>query len=237
MEGFVKLKISPSFIGKAIAGILMGAFSSGLCAAGAPRAIVEEVNAPGINLEFMDYVHEGQVIDLKAKQSVSLSYLSSCTQETIVGGRVVVGVRQSIITGGSLDRRNTTCPSAKLSVTKSQGKAAGVIAFRAPPRTKKPATNRRIILRHVSPIIEVGEAEQFRLDQLEPLKSEFKLKLSGKNLLRGRFVDFAKLGITLTPGAEYRATFDKRYIEFGIHSSAVAGTAPLIERLIRLMEK
>ena len=89
----------------------------------------------------------------------------------------------------------------------------------------------------MSPIIEVGEAEQFRLDQLEPLRSEFKLKISGKNLLRGKFVDFAKLGITLAPGSEYRATFDKRYIEFGIHSSAVAGTAPLIERLIRLMEK
>ena len=170
MEGFVKPKTSQSLIVKATAGVLLGVFSSGLCAAGTPRAIVEEINAPGINLEFMDYVHEGQVIDLKVKQLVSLSYLSSCTQETIVGGRVVVGIRQSIVTGGSIDRRNTTCPSAKLSVTKSQGKAAGVIAFRAPPRTKKPTRNQKIILRHVSPIIEVGGAEQFRLDQLKPLR-------------------------------------------------------------------
>jgi hypothetical protein len=211
--------------------------SSGLCAAATPRAIVEEIAAAGVNLEFMDYVHEGQVIDLKLKQSISLSYLSSCTQETIVGGRVVVGLRQSVVTGGSLDRRNMTCPSTKLSLAKSQGKASGVIAFRAPTRSKAPAKNREILLRHVSPIIEVGEAEQLRLDRLDPFRPEFKLKLSRKNLLRGRFVDFGKLGITLTPGSVYRATFGKRSVEFGIDSLAVAETVPLIERLIRPTEK
>ena len=237
MQGFEKLNFFSLFIAKVIVGVLIVVFSSDLFAAGIPRAIVEEIDASGIKLEFMDYVHEGQVIDLEEEQSISLSYLSSCTQETIVGGRLVVGVRQSIITGGSLERLNTVCPSAALAVTKSQGKAAAVIAFRAPPGKKEPTRNRKIILRHVSPIVEVGEAEQFRLDQLAPSRSEFTLKLSGKNLLRGRFIDFAKLGIALTPGAEYRATLDKRRIEFGIHSSAVAGTAPLIERLIRFTEK
>ena len=237
MKCLARRKNFRSFIVSSTAVILLGAFSSGLCAAKTPRAIIEEIDAPGINLEFMDYVHEGQVIDLKLKQSISLSYLSSCTQETIVGGLVVVGLRQSVVTGGSLDRQNMTCPSAKLSLTKSQGKASGVIAFRAPPRSKAPVKNQKILLRHVSPIIEVGEAEQLRLDRLEPFRPEFKLKLSRKNLLRGRFVDFGKLGIKLTPGSVYRATFGKRSVEFGIDSLAVNETVPLIERLIRSMEK
>ena len=237
MKCFVRRTILRSLIVKATAGMLFGAFSSGLCAAGTPRAIVEEIAAPGVNLEFMDYVHEGQVINLKLKKSISLSYLSSCTQETIVGGRVVIGLRQSVVMGGSLDRRNTKCPNSKLSVTKSQGKASGVIAFRAPPRSKAPAKNRKILLRHVSPIIEVGKAEQFRLDRLESFRPEFELRLSRKNLLRGRFVDFRKLGITLTPGSAYRATFGKWSVEFAIDSLAVAGSVPLIERLIRPTEK
>ncbi len=86
-------------------------------------------------------------------------------------------------------------------------------------------------------MFQVGEAEQLRLDRLEPFRPEFKLKLSRKNLLRGRFVDFGQLGIKLTPGSVYRATFGKRSVEFGIDSLAVNETVPLIERLIRPMEK
>jgi len=219
------------------AGLLLSAFASGLCAAGVPRAIVEEITAPGINLEFMDYVREGQVIDLKAKELISLSYFSSCTQETIVGGRVIVGLHQSVVTGGSLYRRVTICPSTKLSLTKSQGKASGVLAFRAPQRKKSPASKPKIIIKHVSPIIEVGDAEQFQLHQVQPSKMEFELMISTKDLLRGKFVDLAKLEITLKPGSKYRATVGKQSIEFVIHESAVAGTTTIIERLIRLADK
>ena len=71
MKCLIRRKNFRSLIIKGTAGILLVGFSSGLGAAKTPRAIVEEIAAPGVDLEFMDYVHEGQVIDLKSNQTIS----------------------------------------------------------------------------------------------------------------------------------------------------------------------
>ena len=77
-----------------MAGLRLGigaiALVAGLHAASAaePVAIVETLAAEGTGLQFMDYVEEGQVIELGPAGTITLGYLASCHQEQIRGGRV-----------------------------------------------------------------------------------------------------------------------------------------------------
>ena len=53
----------------------LGLLATGLLQAAAPVAIVEDIQASGAGLSFMDYVREGQVITLENKESITLGYL------------------------------------------------------------------------------------------------------------------------------------------------------------------
>ena len=48
----------------------------------------------------MDYLETGRVIRLGARETVVLSYLYSCTRETITGGTVTVGTDRSEVLSG-----------------------------------------------------------------------------------------------------------------------------------------
>ena len=50
-------------------------------ASGEPSAIVEDVEAAGSNLSFMDYVEPGDVVRLAAGERLILGYFASCMQE------------------------------------------------------------------------------------------------------------------------------------------------------------
>ena len=54
-------------------------------------ALVEDVKSTTANIEFMDYVGNGQVIRLQPDDVLVLSYLKSCQHETITsrGSRVM----------------------------------------------------------------------------------------------------------------------------------------------------
>jgi hypothetical protein len=209
--------------------------SAKISAGGIPRAIIEDIDAQHLKLEFMDYVFKGQEIVLKAKGSISLSYLSSCTQEHIVGGQLVIGIQQSEIKGGSVKRRKIPCPSSKLALTKSQSKAAGVIAFRAPPKKKK-VPNRRAArtLMNVSPLIEVGVAKKLLVERLNPLNVVWKINLVKEKLFREKFFDLADAGMMLAPGNLYRVSIDDKKILLRVVKSADSNRLPLIRRLVRL---
>ena len=56
-----------------------------------PTALVEDVKSATADVEFMDYVGNGQVIKLEPGDVLVLSYLKSCEHETITGGTVTVG--------------------------------------------------------------------------------------------------------------------------------------------------
>src|SRR5262249_56137461 len=49
-------------------------------------ALVEKVSGDSNGVEFMDYVHTGQVISLGSGDTIVLGYLYSCVQENITGG-------------------------------------------------------------------------------------------------------------------------------------------------------
>ena len=65
-----------------------------------PTALVEDVKSATADIEFMDYVGNGQVIKLEPGDVLVLSYLKSCEHETITGGTVMVGAEHSEVRDG-----------------------------------------------------------------------------------------------------------------------------------------
>src|ERR1700732_5441633 len=71
---------------------------TGVAAAQAPVAVVEDVQGKVTGAEFMDYVAPGAVIKLGPAGKVVLSYMKSCWRETITGlGTVIVGAEDSMV--------------------------------------------------------------------------------------------------------------------------------------------
>jgi len=73
--------------------LLLATLTAGMVLAAAPVALVEDV-AGTTALEVLDYVSEGQVVDLGRDGSLTLGYLASCVHEKIVGGRVTIGKKE-----------------------------------------------------------------------------------------------------------------------------------------------
>ncbi len=105
--------------------------------AGEPVSIVESISAENGDFASMDYLEEGQVIQLKAGESVTLGYLFSCWVETIRGGRIVVGREQSRVEDGEVQRERVDCGRSDLRLTPEQSASSAVIVFRRPPRVTK----------------------------------------------------------------------------------------------------
>ena len=107
----------------AIAGAVM---ATSAASAASPVALIEDLSGNPAALEVMDYLETGQVIRLGARETLVLSYLNSCTRETITGGTVTVGTEQSEVVSGKVERTKVRCDRARASagveyVTQSSG--------------------------------------------------------------------------------------------------------------------
>ena len=89
-------------------------------AAADPAAIIDEINAPSVQLQAMDYVVEGQRIALRPGDSIILGYLASCQRERITGGEIVVGATQSQVIGGDVRRDKVECDGGSIQLTADQ---------------------------------------------------------------------------------------------------------------------
>ena len=105
--------------------------------AGSPVAIVEEVSGTVSGVELLEYVDSGRSIKLGAKGTVVLGYLKSCVRETISGGSVTVGKKQSTVQGGKVTRERVECGGGKLQLTPEQANNTAVMVFRKAPRAKR----------------------------------------------------------------------------------------------------
>jgi hypothetical protein len=90
-------------------------------------AMVESTSGKTSGVEFMDYVHLGQVIHLGSHDTIVLSYKASCVRETITGGTVTVGIERSQVQSGEVERIVGRCGSGKREFTDAQGAIAGRI--------------------------------------------------------------------------------------------------------------
>ncbi len=214
-----------------VVAVVAGMAVAGPAAAQSPAALVEDVDAPGAAVGFMDYVVPGQVIDLGAGGTLRLGYLKSCLSETIVGGRVIVGRSKSEIRGGKVERRRVECDGGRLKLTTEQLAKSAVLVLRAPPPGRATSMARPSFkIYGASPLIRLvgstGGAAKVVIERLDRPDDDVEVALD-----RGR-ADFAAMGRALKPGGIYRATSGERSVVFGVDPLARPGPGPIIGRLV-----
>ena len=100
--------------------VLAGAVTFASVAAAADPlevAMVESISGNSSGVEFMDYLHLGQVIRLNNRETLVLSYKASCVRETITGGMVTVGLDRSQVQSGEVQRIVGGCGEGKPELT------------------------------------------------------------------------------------------------------------------------
>jgi len=197
-----------------------------------PVAIVEDVRGATADVAFMDYVGDGQVIELGPRDVLVLSYLRSCAHETITGGTVKVGLAQSEVSGGHVARHKVACDGGRLELGSAQAAVSAASSFRGIESAERTPTlfartpvvqlphdlaagdRTLVIVRTDRP----GERHALRLDAA---------------LAPGGFVDLARQKLSLAPGAAYEASIGGKKLAFVVDRKARAGAAPIVSRLLR----
>src|ERR1700754_602588 len=102
---------------------------TGLAAAQAPVAVVEDVQGPVTGAEFMDYVVPGKVIKLGPAGTLVLGYMQSCRRETITGvGTVIVGSEGTLVNLGKVKAAKTDCDATRPRLSSRQtGNSAAMV--------------------------------------------------------------------------------------------------------------
>jgi hypothetical protein len=209
----------------------------GICAAPVaaqePAAIVESVEGGPATVGFMDYLTPGSVIQLGTHGKLVLSYLKSCWRETIEAGTVTVGVDQSDIKDGRVERTKVPCDGGKMLLSSQQASRSGAFTFRAPPKQPS-APPPQFMLYGLSPLVEMQGGGRLVIERLDGEAEPIVIEVRAQQLLRGAYYDLSSTNTVLIPGAVYRATAGEHGIVFRIHPAALPGPAPVIGRLLRL---
>jgi hypothetical protein len=214
----------------AVVGLL--GFASSV-AAQTPVAVVEDVQGKVTGAEFMDYVAPGNVIKLGPKATVVLGYMKSCRRETITGiGMVIVGMEESMVHEAEVKASKVRCPSDHSRAVDQEVIESAATSFRGIEITSAPPP--QFVLYGVSPIFEIASPGKLMVERLDVKGERFEVNLATASLLRGRFYDFAKSGISLRPGGTYAATLGSQRIVFLIDRRAESGATPIVGRLVRL---
>ncbi len=204
--------------------------------AASPVALVEDLNGNLPGLETMDYLETGRVIRLGARQMIVLSYLNSCVRETITGATVTVGIEQSEVLSGKVDRTTVRCDTGKASLT---GELASQIAGRAfrgvtPAHASPAAPNNQPTIYGLSPMLEVRSPGVLIIERMDQPGEAVALYIDKEQLVRGGYYDFSRWGRTLVAGATYRAVAGAEEVIFKVDPEAKAGRVPIVSRLVRL---
>ena len=196
-------------------------------AAGAPTAIVEDASPDRADIGLFEMLESGRKLTLKKGERLVLGYLQSCIQETVTGGQVVIGEKESAVSGGQVTREKVECAGGQVSLDKSTKGKAGVVVFRKAPK-KNAAKTRTVTMADTSPFVRltvaVGKIYVRRLDQPGPAKSI---------AVSGNAVDMRQAGITLAPGGSYEVAANGHRVRINITPNAGQGQS-LLGRLIVL---
>ena len=218
--------------------LTLGCVTSESSLADSVVAVVEDVIGNPAKVRVMDYVVDGQVIILGPSDVLVVSYIASCMQETITGGLVTIGLNQSDVERGRVDRIRVDCDAGKMmqSTSREFDSAAGSIMRRISPQSNETNFPAQFTLYGRSPIVQVngpGLLVIERLDQSDKA-NDVTLSIRQDELLQDAFFDCDTRQISLVAGGVYRATWGARQTVFRIDSAAKPGRAPVIGRLVRL---
>jgi hypothetical protein len=194
-------------------------------------AIVEDVDSKVKGVDLLEYVEVGRAIDTGGG-TVVLNYLASCTRETVTGGKLVVGDKESAVTGGKVDRSTVTCDGGKLVLAEAQSGKSGAQVFRNNPKQREGRATLpkpQIVIYGASPMITLSQPTDAVLIE--------RLDVSGAIVtlrpVKGKTADMAAEGKRLEPGGLYKATAGGAELVFLVDTGAKPGKEPLVARLLR----
>jgi hypothetical protein len=209
-----------------------GAVLAASVAAAAPVALVEDITGNPAGVEFMDYLDSGKVIKLAPRDTIVLAYLASCVRETITGGTVTIGAKESDVQAGKVERTTVQCDAGK--ILSPPDFAGGIFRGAPSSSTRASGADAQLIIYGRSPIVELKAPGTLTIERIDQPGERHVVKIEKEHLLRGRFYDFAKQGKTLAAGGTYRASLGGQEIVFKIDPGAKPGNTPILGRLLRL---
>src|ERR1700716_4098565 len=205
---------------------------TGLAAAQAPAAVVEDVQGKVTGVEFMDYVAPGKVIKLGPGGTVVLGYMKSCRRETISGvGTVIVGAEESMVHLGELKAGKVQCDSSHSQlIDREVGESAATVVR---SMDGKLSMSPRFTLYGLSPVVETTGRGKLVVERLDVKGERYDVDLTAASVVRGKFYDFARTSTTLKPGGTYAASLGSRRAVFLVDRRAEPRPSPIIGRLGR----
>jgi hypothetical protein len=219
-----------------ISAFLVGAWL-GVTAASAkgPVAIVEAVTGHPAGVEFMDYVEAGKTIELGPQDSIVLSYLESCQREVIHGGVVKVGLAQSEVVSGEVERAKVDCEAGKMMNAVGQTNDSASMVIRGQGRRGvRAAPPPEFTIYGLSPIVELSGDGPLVIARLDKTGEYFAFKIDHRTLLHEEFLDLAADGKSLSAGGVYGARWAGRLTVFKVDDRAEPSHSPVAGRLVRL---
>jgi hypothetical protein len=186
-------------------------------------ALVEEIDDGIAHVTAFDSLKSGQSIDLRPNHHAVVSYLESCTRETINGGLVKIGTSQSDVQDGTVQREKVECSLKQLSLTEATQDQSATTVFR-------PLFDNLVkqTLPDVSPFILGQGLATVELRQMGKEVAPIVLTLR-----QGR-IDLRSAGIKLQPGSIYKISNGARETYIKITPEATAGQAQLLARVVML---
>lgn len=206
--------------------------------AGDPVAMVEDIKSKSAGVQFMEYLQQGKVIPLDAKDVIVVDYFGSCVRETITGGTVTIGAKHSEVLGGDVSTETVQCDGGQLKLNAQQASQSGVVVYRKLPTSRESPADANAVQRTLyglSPLVDLqGNGGRLVIDRLDKSSKSIVLDISAKDLLNGRLYDFARHNRKLAAGGVYRASANGRSIVFKIAPEAKPGPSDLAGRLLQL---
>ena len=196
-----------------------------------PTALVEDVQGATADIEFMDYVGNGQVIKLEPGDVLVLSYLKSCEHETITGGTVTVGAERSDVRDGQIVRAKVPCDGGKMRLSSQQASKSAASAFRLQSADIQPMLYARTPLVQLPKTLASGD-RTLLIERVDRRGERHEFKIDDAIAAAG-FYDLAKIKVSLARGAIYDASIGGHKMTFAIDPKAASGPAPIVSRLLR----
>jgi hypothetical protein len=196
-----------------------------------PVALVEDVRSTTSDVEFMDYVGNGQVIKLDAHDVLILSYLKSCEHESITGGTVIVGAERSDVKDGQVVRTKVPCDGGKVHLTSQQASKSAASAFRLESAEIQPTLYGRAPVVQLPKVLSGGDYTLL-IERTDHPGKRYEFKIDDASAAAG-FYDLAKAHLSLVRGATYDASISGHKVTFLIDAKAKSGPAPIVSRLLR----
>jgi hypothetical protein len=196
-----------------------------------PTALVEDVKRATADIEFMDYVGNGQVIKLEPHDVLVLSYLKSCEHETITGGTVIVGAERSDVRDGQIVRAKVPCNGGKIRLSSQQASKSAASAFRLQSADIQPTLYARTPVVQLPKVLS-SDDRTLLIERIDRRGERHKLEIDDTIAAAG-FYDLAKINVSLARGAIYDASIGSHKMTFQIDAKAKSGPAPIVSRLLR----